>query len=70
MSKKKLPNVSFPEMEAILEGMNALLTDEYGNPLPPEHPRVKQLQNIAKSIGDDTDSASENEQGESGSGHA
>ena len=35
MSKKKLPKVSFPELEAMLKDMEELLTDEYGNPLPP-----------------------------------
>ena len=44
MGKKKLPKVSFPELEAMLEDMKELLTDEYGNPLPPDHPQVKRLQ--------------------------
>ncbi len=70
MSKKKLPKVSFPEMDAMLEGMKELLTDEYGNPLPPEHPRVKQLQSLAENIGAGMDSPPTNEEDESLSGHA
>ena len=34
MGKKKLPKVSFPELEAMLKDMEELLTDEYGNPPP------------------------------------
>ena len=46
MGKKKLPKASFPELEAMLEDMQELLTDEYGNPLPPDHPQVKKLQSL------------------------
>jgi len=41
MSKKKLPKVAIHELEAMLKDMEELLTDEYGNPLPPDHPQVK-----------------------------
>jgi len=51
MGKKKLPKVAFPEMEAMLEGMQELLTDEHGNPLPPDHPQVLKLKNLAQQIG-------------------
>jgi len=51
MSKKKAPKVSFPEMEAMLEGMQELLTDEHGNPLPADHPQVLKLKNLAEQIG-------------------
>jgi len=70
MGKKKLPKVSFPEMEAMLEGMQELLTDEYGNPLPPEHPHVQKLQRLATDIGAGTAPSSANEGDESASGHA
>ena len=70
MSKKKLPKISFPEMEAMLEGMKELLTDEYGNPLPPEHPQVKKFQRLTERLGDDMASSHEHEDGESFSGHA
>ncbi len=70
MGKKKLPKVSFPEMEAMLEGMKELLTDEYGNPLPPEHPQVKKFKNLAEQIGDDMVSPHDREDGESLSGQA
>ena len=70
MSKKKSPKVSFPEMEAMLEGMNELLTDEYGNPLPPDHPQVKKFKSLTERIGGGADSAHEHEDGESLSGHA
>ena len=50
MGKKKLPKVSLPEMEAMLAGMQDLLTDEYGNPLPPDHPHMKTLQQLAQQL--------------------
>ncbi len=70
MGKKKLPKVSFPELEAMLKDMQELLTDEYGNPLPPDHPQVKKLKSLAEHIEADTPSSPENEGGESLAGHA
>ncbi|MCY4614762.1 MAG: hypothetical protein OXB94_14230 [Nitrospira sp.] len=70
MSKKKLPKVSFPELEAMLEDMKELLTDEYGNPLPPDHPQVKKLQLLAQQLEGSTPPSPENEGGESLTGHA
>lgn len=70
MGKKKLPKVSFPELEAMLKDMEELLTDEYGNPLPPDHPQVKKLQSLAEHIETSTPSSPENEGGESLAGHA
>ena len=70
MSKKKLPKVSFPELEAMLKDMEELLTDEYGNPLPPDHPQVKKLQFLAEQMEVDTPPLPENEGGESLTGHA
>ena len=51
MGKKKAPKVSFPEMNAMLEGMQELLTDEEGNPLPADHPQVLKLKSLAEKIG-------------------
>lgn len=65
MSKKKRPN--FPELEAMLEDMQELLTDEYGNPLPPDHPHVKKLHRLAEHIGTASD---ENKGRNSPAGHA
>ena len=70
MSKKKLPKVSFPELEAMLEDMKELLTDEYGNPLPPDHPQVKKLERLAQQMETDAPSSPESEGGESLTGHA
>ena len=70
MSKKKLPKVSFPELEAMLKDMEELLTDEDGNPLPPDHPQVKKLQLLATQLGTDAPSLPESEDGDSLSGHA
>jgi len=55
MGKKKAPKVSFPEMDAMLEGMQELLTDENGNPLPADHPQVLKLKNLAQKIGQSMD---------------
>ncbi len=70
MSKKKLPKVSFPELEAMLKDMEELLTDEYGNPLPSDHPQVKKLQLLAAQLGTGTPSLPEDEGGESLAGQA
>ncbi len=70
MSKKKVPKVSFPEMEAMLEGMNTLLTDEYGNPLPPDHPQVKKFKSLAEQIGSDKVPPQAHGDSEPLSGHA
>ena len=67
MSKKKRPKAPFPELEAMLEDMQELLTDEYGNPLPPDHPQVKKLHRLAEHIGTASD---ENEGRNSPAGHA
>ena len=70
MGKKKLPKVSFPELEAMLEDMQELLTDEYGNPLPPEHPQVKKLQSLAEQLEGGMPSSPENESDAPLTGHA
>lgn len=51
MAKKKTTQASFPEMDAMLEGMQELLTDENGKPLPADHPQVLKLKNLAEQIG-------------------
>ena len=62
MGKKKAPKVSIPEMDAMLEGMQELLTDEHGKPLPPDHPQVLKLQRLVEQLsknmesGENTDS--------------
>jgi len=43
MGKKKLPKVTIPEIDTLMEGMQSLLVDEYGHPLPPDHPQVKRV---------------------------
>ena len=70
MSKKKLPKVSIPELEAMLKDMEELLTDEYGNPLPPDHPQVKKLQLLAAQLGTGAPPSPENEGDSSLAGHA
>ncbi len=70
MSKKKLPKVALPELEAMLKDMEELLTDEYGNPLLPDHPQVKKLQLLAAQLGTNAPSVPENKGGDSFSGHA
>ena len=56
MGKKKAPKVSIPEMDAMLQGMQELLTDENGNPLPPDHPQVLKLQRLAEQLGKNMES--------------
>ena len=51
MGKKKAPKVSFPEIDAMLEGMQELLSDEEGKPLPSDHPQVLKLKSLAEKIG-------------------
>lgn len=53
MGKKKIPKAHIPEMDAMLEGMQELLTDENGNPLPPDHPQVLKLQKLAEQLSGD-----------------
>ena len=43
MGKKKLPKIEIPEIDTLMEGMQSLLVDEYGHPLPPDHPQVKRM---------------------------
>ena len=50
MGKKKLPKVAIPEIDTLMEGMQALLVDEYGNPLPPDHPQVKRVTTFMEQI--------------------
>lgn len=50
MSKKKPPKVSIPEMSELFEGMQDLLCDEYGNPLPEDSPQYKKVKNFLKQL--------------------
>ena len=43
MGKHKQPESPFPEMNALIEGMQEMLTDEHGNPLTPDHPQYKKF---------------------------
>ena len=55
MGKKKAPKAYIPEMDAMLEGMQELLTDEHGNLLPSDHPQVLKLHKLAEQLGRDTE---------------
>jgi len=50
VSKKKPPKVNIPEMSELFEGMQDLLCDEYGKPLPEDSPQYKKVQNFLKQI--------------------
>ncbi len=50
MGKFKQPQGPLPEMDALFEGMQDLLTDEDGNPLPPDHPHYKKVENLAQLV--------------------
>ena len=50
MGNKKSRKIDFPEMEAMLQGMQDLLKDEYGNPLPPNHPHYEKFRKIAEHV--------------------
>ena len=50
MSKPKPPKNPFPEMETLLEGMQELLTDERGNPLPQDHPHYQRVTNFLNQL--------------------
>jgi hypothetical protein len=50
MSPKKDDNEIFPEMTAMLEGMQELMCDEDGKPLSPDHPEYKRLTGLMENI--------------------
>ena len=50
MGKKKQEGQLFPEMEALLEGMQELMCDEDGKPLSPDHPQYKKFSGLLENI--------------------
>lgn len=52
MGKKKSESQLFPEVEALMEGMQELMCDEDGKPLSPEHPQYKKFAGLLENIAD------------------
>ena len=52
MGKKKSESQLFPEVEALMEGMQELMCDEDGKPLSPDHPQYKKLAGLLENIAD------------------
>jgi len=52
MGRKKSESEFFPEMNEILEGMQELMCDEDGKPLPPDHPHYKKVTGFMENIAD------------------
>lgn len=50
MGKHKAPKNPFPEMETLFEGMQELLTDEYGQPLPKDHPHYQRVTKLVNQM--------------------
>ena len=50
MGRKKTDKELFPEMAAILEGMQELMCDEDGKPLSPDHPQYQKLTGLMENI--------------------
>ncbi|HBP87894.1 MAG: hypothetical protein KC592_06485 [Nitrospira sp.] len=51
MGRKKNPdNEIFPEMAAMLEGMQELMCDENGKPLSPDHPQYQKMAGLIENI--------------------
>lgn len=55
MAKKKPHHSPFPEMDAIFEGMQDLLSDEEGKPLTPDHPHYHKLTGLMKLMAENMD---------------
>ena len=70
MGKKKLPKVEIPEIDTLMEGMQSLLVDEYGNPLPPDHPQVKRVMSFMDQISSSIDNEGGNPPPDQLHGHA
>jgi len=70
MGKKKLPKVSLPEMDSLFEGMESLLVDEYGNPLPSDHPQVQRVATFMNQIATSMDNENPSNLPEHPHGHA
>lgn len=50
MGRKKSDEEIFPEMAAMLEGMQELMCDEDGKPLSPDHPQYQKLTGLMENI--------------------
>ena len=50
MGRKKSDDELFPEMAAMLEGMQELMCDENGKPLSPDHPQYQKLTGLMENI--------------------
>ena len=65
MGKKKPESQLFPEVEALMEGMQELMCDEDGKPLSPDHPQYKKFAGLLENI---ADRAAKRNQADSSSG--
>lgn len=74
MAKKKSSKTSESElpfeMNALLEGMQELLMDEYGNPLPPDHPQYKKVMAMVEHMSEILDHPGSEDQASESRGHA
>ena len=70
MGKKKQPKISFPEMDSLMDGMQSLLVDEYGNPLPADHPQVQRVATFMNQITSSMDNENPTNLPEPPHGHA
>jgi hypothetical protein len=50
MGRNKNDDEIFPEMAAMLEGMQELMCDEDGKPLSPDHPQYQKLTGLMENI--------------------
>ena len=50
MGRKNSDDEIFPEMAAMLEGMQDLMCDEDGKPLSPDHPQYQKLTGLMENI--------------------
>ena len=66
MGKKKSESQLFPEVEALMEGMQELMCDEDGKPLSPDHPQYKKFAGLLENI---ADRAAKRNQADSSSDH-
>lgn len=74
MGRKKSPKPSDPilppEMSVLFEGMQELLVDESGNPLPPDHPQYKKFTALVEHMAEVLDNQGSDEPPSSQHGHA
>lgn len=70
MGRNKPPKNPFPEMETLLEGMQDLLRDEQGNPLPSDHPYCQKVANLMQQINEQTADTGDTDVPSGPEGHA